>query len=139
MALTVLPTLDDEHEIVCTLDASVSANGDVGWVPAATATVGPDADRVIVRVLNMDERAVCGDAGGFNQNALARARTAIIGRNGKRNRDAALHWLGRLPGFGMVRLLGLYVHAISEGEDPQPMQRHFLGEPLAEDDDDGGE
>jgi len=125
MALDKIKTTLEPHPVVSTYDPDVTPNDpeDVGWIPADAATIKDGADLVLVRALNLAEDAEIRDAGGFFARYLAAAQKGVIGYNGKEKAAKARAWLRGVRDRTQITLLGIYVDAITNGEDPQARQR----------------
>ena len=75
--------------------------------------------------MNVDQRAQAGDARGPYQRSLVRARAIIRRVNGSDDRNSIERWIGQCPD-NVLLLLGMYGDAITDGEDPEAVQREMF-------------
>tara|TARA_R110000824_G_scaffold131166_1_gene293092 strand:+ start:9291 stop:9722 length:432 start_codon:yes stop_codon:yes gene_type:complete len=135
MSISTLPTTSSVVEIVYCDDPDVTPGDESsrGWILSDLATAQPDADILVVRPLNVDERARTTDVEGRAQMMLARARAGVVSVNGKTGEKARSRWIDGCPDDA-VFLLGLVVGALTNNVDHQLMQRLVLG--LVDEDED---
>lgn len=148
MAIVVTTTTERESEvsIVYQGDPCVSTHaGHVGWVQTKHASVQKGADVLVVRPLNIDERAAC-LGGTFATRCLNRARVGVVSVNGEKRRSRVNRWIDGLwsaeEGAGpapagpvAVMLLGVYIDALTECRDTNTAQSALIDV----DDDDAGD
>ena len=129
MGLTATST-KQRIELVCTDDPDVTPTDErnQGWILAKDAEVEDGADVIEVRPLNIAQRAEASGAGGQEINGsvvlLAWARLGVKKVNGKGKAHVA-EWFEGLQQDVLWQMLGLYVRAVSNGQDPVPRQRSF--------------
>ena len=126
MAIATLPTTTSTVQVVYTDDPDVTPrNGSRGWILRSEATLAAGADLVELRPLNADERAEAADVDGAHRTMLSRVRMALVSVNGHTDAKHRESFIRACPGTPLF-LLGLYVGAITAGQDPQPAQRRLL-------------
>ena len=135
-----------EVELVFAGDPDVEApEGLRGWVKTSTPGVGvkKGADVVKVRGLNFDEDLDVADAGVDGSGKLRwyaknarRCELGIVSVNGKKKRKFVRSWIENCDDKGIWVLLALYIAALTNGDDPDTVQRDAITVEGDEDDED---
>lgn len=107
-----------------------------GWMRSDLADVRPGADVVVVRPLNITERAEVADGEGAHQRRLAACRKGIYSINGNRKPAEVTAWLDSIKQANIWYLLGVYILSISNGADAELIQAAYFDD-IDDDDDDG--